>query len=181
MTNIAPENNVGISNRIYEPQVDSVAEFNVQVNSLAAEYGRFAGGVINVSTKGGTNKIHGTAYDYLRNAKLNANGYNNNRNSGPRTGSKTESVGLHRRWANLPSRTSTTGVTKPSSSPTSKAPMPATRPRHGHRAARRMEGGRLLEPEDQRRRAHHHLRPADRAGWIRPTQPGSSATRSAAT
>jgi hypothetical protein len=93
MTDIAPENNVGINNRIYDPQVDAVAEFSVQVNSLAAEYGRFAGGVINVSTKSGTNQLHGTAYDYLRNAKLNANGYNNNRNNRPRTGSVTNQWG----------------------------------------------------------------------------------------
>jgi len=75
MTNIAPENNVGINAAVYQPPVDSVAEFSVQVNSLAAEYGRFAGGVINVATKSGTNQLHGTVYDFLRNSVLDANDF----------------------------------------------------------------------------------------------------------
>jgi hypothetical protein len=93
MTDIAPENNVGINNRIYDPQVDAVQEFSVIVNGLAAEYGRYAGGVINVVTKGGTNTIHGTAYDYLRNPWLNANGFFNNRNLRPRSGGKYNQYG----------------------------------------------------------------------------------------
>ncbi|HET8549326.1 MAG TPA: TonB-dependent receptor, partial [Bryobacteraceae bacterium] len=79
VTNIAPENNIGINQRVYEPQVDSVEEFTVQVNALAAEYGRFGGGVINVVTKSGTNKLHGTGYDFLRNSVLDANNFFANR------------------------------------------------------------------------------------------------------
>jgi len=69
----------GLNRRIYEPQVDSVEEFSVQVNGLAAEYGRFAGGVINVVTKSGTNQIHGSAFEFLRNSKLDANNFFANR------------------------------------------------------------------------------------------------------
>ena len=64
---------------VYEPQVDAVEEFSVQVNGLSAEYGRFAGGVVNVATKSGTNKLHGSAYDFLRNSKLDANNFFANR------------------------------------------------------------------------------------------------------
>jgi hypothetical protein len=93
MTDIAPENNVGINNRMYDPQVDAVQEFSVIVNGLQAEYGRFAGGVINVVTKGGTNELHGTAFDYIRNPWFNANGFINNRNLRKRGGSKQNQFG----------------------------------------------------------------------------------------
>ncbi len=74
-----PSGNNGVSDGGYEPQVDAVQEFSVQVNALAAEYGRFGGGIINVAMKAGTNAIHGTAYDFLRNSKLDANGFFANR------------------------------------------------------------------------------------------------------
>ena len=92
-TNIAPENNVGINTRVYDPQVDAVQEFSVQVNSLQAEYGRFSGGVINVVTKSGTNEIHGTAFEFLRNPVLNANGFINNRQGRKRSGAKIHQFG----------------------------------------------------------------------------------------
>ena len=50
-------------------------EFRVVTNNVAAEYGSYAGGIINITTKSGTNTYHGTAYEYLRNKVLNANDY----------------------------------------------------------------------------------------------------------
>ncbi len=50
-------------------------EFRVVTNNVAAEYGNYAGGVINLTTKSGTNALHGTAYEYLRDDALNANNY----------------------------------------------------------------------------------------------------------
>jgi len=62
------------------PTQDAIEEFKVQTNNLGPEYGRFAGGVINLSTKPGTNKFHGSLYEFIRNKVLNANDYFSNRN-----------------------------------------------------------------------------------------------------
>jgi hypothetical protein len=59
------------------PTQDSISEFKVQDNNLGPEWGKFAGGVINMSTKSGTNSWHGSAYDYLRNKVFNANEFFN--------------------------------------------------------------------------------------------------------
>ncbi len=56
------------------PSVDSIQEFQVQANALSAEYGT-SGGVIIAVGKTGSNQFHGSAYDYLRNQKLNARNY----------------------------------------------------------------------------------------------------------
>lgn len=61
------------------PSQDSLQEFKVATNNLSPEYGRFAGGVVNFTTKSGTNELHGTAYEFLRNKDLNANDFFNNR------------------------------------------------------------------------------------------------------
>src|SRR6267154_841605 len=62
------------------PTQDSISEFKVQDNNLGPEWGKFAGGVINMSTKSGTNTWHGEAYEYLRNKVLNANEFFNKQN-----------------------------------------------------------------------------------------------------
>src|SRR5258708_40337626 len=48
------------------PTQDAIAKFKVQTNNLGPEYGRVAGGVINLSTKSGTNSFHCSAYDVIR-------------------------------------------------------------------------------------------------------------------
>lgn len=74
-----------VNEAAFTPQVDAVQEFAVMTNALSAEYGRTGGGVINVVTKSGTNSLHGSAYDFLRNSKLDANGFFRNRNLNPRS------------------------------------------------------------------------------------------------
>ena len=54
------------------PIVESIQEFKVEVNSPPAEFGRFNGGVVNLTTKSGTNDFHGSAFEFVRNEALNA-------------------------------------------------------------------------------------------------------------
>jgi Carboxypeptidase regulatory-like domain len=65
--------NIGYINLpVLIPDQDSIAEFKVQYNNLGPEWGKFAGGIVNLSTKSGSNQYHGVAYEYLRNKVLNA-------------------------------------------------------------------------------------------------------------
>jgi hypothetical protein len=57
------------------PNLDSVEEFRLITNSFDAEYGKFSGSVMNAITKSGTNRIHGTVFEFLRNDKLDARNY----------------------------------------------------------------------------------------------------------
>ena len=68
--------NIGYINLpVLIPTQDSIQEFKVQTSNLGAEWGRFAGGVTNLSTKGGTNYFHGEIYEYIRNRIFNANDF----------------------------------------------------------------------------------------------------------
>jgi hypothetical protein len=70
------DNNDPYVNRyVAQPAVDSVQEFKVATNAYSAEYGRNAGGQINVVTRRGSNDLQGFAYEYFRNRALNATNY----------------------------------------------------------------------------------------------------------
>ena len=56
------------------PPQESVQEFRVVNNSFGTEYGRAAGGIVNIVTKGGTNNLHGSVYEYLQNSATDARG-----------------------------------------------------------------------------------------------------------
>src|SRR6202047_296307 len=59
--------------------VDAMQEFRIQTSTYAPEFGRTAGGQIAIITRSGTNQFHGTAFDYFRNDKLDANDWFANR------------------------------------------------------------------------------------------------------
>jgi hypothetical protein len=74
--------NIGYINLpILIPTQDSIGEFKVQTNDIGPEWGKVAGGVLNLSTKSGSNTFHGEAYEYIRNKILDANDWFSN-NSG---------------------------------------------------------------------------------------------------
>jgi len=66
--------NVTNLNAIY-PNPDALAEFSVQTSNYSAQYGDAAGAVVNVVTKSGTNQLHGSAFEFLRNGDLNARNF----------------------------------------------------------------------------------------------------------
>lgn len=57
--------------------LDTVQEYSIITSNYTAEYGRASGGVVNVTTKAGTNQFHGSAYEYNRLSAYTANTYNN--------------------------------------------------------------------------------------------------------
>jgi len=68
---------------VYNPNPDTVAEFRVLQNNYTAEYGRNSGGIVSVVTKSGTNDLHGSLFEFVRNNDFNANTFLNNQQSLP--------------------------------------------------------------------------------------------------
>jgi hypothetical protein len=77
--------NMAINNVSFSPSPDAVGEMRVQTNAYDAEYGHSGSAFVNVSTKSGTNQIHGNAYEYLQNDFLNAPSFFDNLNNRPKS------------------------------------------------------------------------------------------------
>ncbi len=75
--NASPINNQGQAAIAYVPPVDSVQEFKMITNPFDAQFGLMAGAVEDVELKSGTNKLHGTVYEYARRTWLDANTWQN--------------------------------------------------------------------------------------------------------
>ncbi len=91
----APNNaQMGGNNIALVPVVDAVQEFSIQTNSYDAQYGRTGGGVINVVLKSGGAKHHGTVWEFMRVANLNANSFQNNAIGARRPGGRMDQYGI---------------------------------------------------------------------------------------
>ena len=75
------------------PSVEGIQEFRIQTNAFAAEYGRSGGGLVTLVTKSGTNTIHGSLFEFLRNSKLDANNFFANRAGRPLASFKRNQFG----------------------------------------------------------------------------------------
>ena len=76
----------------FQPSINTTSEFKINNSTFSAEYGRSSGSVVNISTKSGSNKFHGEAFDYFRNEALDARNYFN-RPFNALTGASLGSVG----------------------------------------------------------------------------------------
>ena len=75
------------------PTIDAIEEFKIHANAMSAEFGRTGGAVINATFKSGTNRPHGTAYDFWKNRVVDANSWVNNRNARPKDFSNIHTFG----------------------------------------------------------------------------------------
>jgi Carboxypeptidase regulatory-like domain/TonB-dependent Receptor Plug Domain len=91
----APNNaNQGGNNIAYVPPAAAVQEMKISTNSYDAQYGRTAGGVVNMSLKTGTNKFHGEIYDFMRRKALAANSFLLNSRQAPKTDQYIDQYGF---------------------------------------------------------------------------------------
>ena len=79
------------------PSVDALDEFKLQTSTYSAEFGRSLGGVVNLQIKSGTNAMHGSGFEFLRNDAFDANNFFNNRAGTAEAGLQPAPVRRHDR------------------------------------------------------------------------------------
>jgi len=84
----------GGNNIAYVPPVDSVQEFKIQTNAYDAQYGKTAGGVMNAVLKSGSNRLHGSVYEFMRRNWLDANSFQNNARGAAKDGHSLNQYGV---------------------------------------------------------------------------------------
>jgi hypothetical protein len=81
------------NSNVLDPNPDAIAEFRILTSDYTAEYGRNGGGVISIVTKSGTNSIHGSLFEFIRNRDFDANDYFNKQQDLPRLDLKRNQFG----------------------------------------------------------------------------------------
>ena len=84
---------IGFEAQAVKPSVDAVGEFRVVTNNLSAEYGNRMGGQVFVNIKSGTNSLHGTLFEFLRNSDLDGTNFFANRVGSPKPAYKQNQFG----------------------------------------------------------------------------------------
>ena len=79
--------------QLVQPSVEALQEFKIQTNAYSAEFGRSSGAVVNATIKSGTNEIHGSLYEFLRNDVLDANNFFSNALGAPKPVRKRNQFG----------------------------------------------------------------------------------------
>src|SRR6266567_749529 len=69
----------GLNVQVIQPSVEALQEFKIQTNAYSAEFGRSAGALVNAVIRSGTNEVHGSVYEFLRNSELDASNFFANR------------------------------------------------------------------------------------------------------
>ena len=80
--------------QLVQPSIEALQEFKIQTNAYSAEFGRSSGAVVNATIKSGTNEIHGSIYEFLRNDVLDANNFFNNAFGQPKPVRKRNQFGF---------------------------------------------------------------------------------------
>ena len=91
--NSISENVQELTTQVSRPSVDAIQEFKVITTPYAAEYGRSPGAAVSVSTKSGTNAIHGTGYEYFRNQSMDSIDYFSTKANAPKPDNKQNQYG----------------------------------------------------------------------------------------
>src|SRR3984957_13933128 len=81
------------NSNLLDPNPDAIEEFRILTSDYTAEYGRNGGGIISIVTKSGTNKIHGRAFEFIRNRDFDGNDYFNKQQDLPRLDLKRNQFG----------------------------------------------------------------------------------------
>lgn len=79
--------------QLVQPSIEALQEFKIQTNAYSAEFGRSSGAVVNATIKSGTNSIHGSLYEFLRNDALDANNFFSNALGAPKPVRKRNQFG----------------------------------------------------------------------------------------